>query len=213
MKQFIRDKIVKKQYQQTKRTLQSLRKKNKIVRNKCQQEKVFDRNGADFGQPCSDSEFSDDEVTSHVDLETTEIDSPSDVTEYKNEQVEGEEKEEEITSIRKRKFAPLVYEVSDELYRSSDSPVTWTCRAIEALQCSIEEYVTDLFQSANLCAFHRNSDVIGPQDLQLASALTDVHICSANRDNFLEHKYKNENFYAIIDLEIFDAQDSSNGCR
>ena len=164
-----------------------------------QQEKAVTRDGIEFGQCCDDSE---DELIQSMDN-------------HENDFLENESElheEREITSIRKTKFASLVYEVSED-FDSVDSPIIWTDKAIEAVQVYIEDYIADLFKSANCCAHHRNTDIVYPQDLQLASALTSVHICSNHRDMISEKRFKNDHADEIVDLDRFVIKDYSNGCR
>ena len=159
------------------------------------QEKAVRRDGIEFGQCCDDSE---DELTQSIDI-------------LENDPSE-EFEEGGVTSIRKTKFASLVYEVSED-FDSVDSPIIWTDKAIEAVQVYIEDYIADLFKSANCCAHHRNTDIVYPQDLQLASALTCVHICSNHRDMISEKRFKNDHADEIIDLDRFVIKDYSHGCR
>ena len=108
------------------------------------QEKAVRRDGIEFGQCCDDSE---DELTQSIDI-------------LENDPSE-EFEEGGVTSIRKTKFASLVYEVSED-FDSVDSPIIWTDKAIEAVQVYIEDYIADLFKSANCCAHHRNTDIVYP---------------------------------------------------
>lgn len=66
--------------------------------------------------------------------------------------------------IRKLPFARLVREITQD-YKTE---LRYQATAIEALQQAAEDYLTHLFEDANLCALHAKRVTILPKDMQLS---------------------------------------------
>ncbi len=68
--------------------------------------------------------------------------------------------------------------MDEELTSVFPQPKFWICRwrvdAIEALQYSAEEYITQLLEDANLCAIHSKRVTIMPKDIRLARRIRGI---------------------------------------
>lgn len=70
--------------------------------------------------------------------------------------------------IRKKPFERLVREVTFDLYPPSHHGWRFQASAVLALQTASEDYLTGLFEDANLCAIHAKRVTILPCDIQLS---------------------------------------------
>ncbi|BGP41266.1 histone H3.1 [Rhodotorula kratochvilovae] len=69
--------------------------------------------------------------------------------------------------LRKLPFQRLVREIAE----ACSAGLRWQASALLALQEATEDYVTDLFGDANLCAIHAKRVTVQPKDMLLARRL------------------------------------------
>ena len=80
------------------------------------------------------------------------------------------------TLIPKRSFQRLVKEVMENECRERDIlPKKVTSECLLALQCSTEQYVTELFQQSQRAAFHGKRITIQPKDMKIVIDFRDDH--------------------------------------
>jgi len=63
----------------------------------------------------------------------------------------------------------LVRQIAQDLFtRPGADPMRWKGSALQAIHEAAEAYLTELFDSTNLCAIHAKRVTITPHDIQLA---------------------------------------------
>jgi len=69
--------------------------------------------------------------------------------------------------IPKLPFARLAREIAQKYFRNNDA-VRMTADSLAALQIASEDYLTRMFEDANLCAIHAKRVTILVRDMRLA---------------------------------------------
>jgi len=76
--------------------------------------------------------------------------------------------------IPKLPFARVVREISHDVVRIAREDYRWSAEAMLATQSAAEDYLTHLFEDANLCAIHARRVTIMPKDIHLARRIRGV---------------------------------------
>lgn len=71
--------------------------------------------------------------------------------------------------LRKLPFARLVKEIA--IKKTGMDDLRWQSKALVALQTAAEDYLSGLFEDANLCAIHGKRVTIQVKDMHLAKRL------------------------------------------
>ncbi|CAL2052542.1 unnamed protein product [Caenorhabditis brenneri] len=70
--------------------------------------------------------------------------------------------------IRKMPFRRIIQEIA---HTNFNTMIKYQALAVDLLRQAAEEYITSLFEDANLCAHHAKRVTVMPKDLQLASRI------------------------------------------